>query len=285
MYSRKIKIFGTTLEVIIPKDGSFEEAPSEKVSEEVFSMFKKFDLIFSRFNKESELSVLNKERKAKVSPEFIELLKKALMFVEETNGVFNPLVNLSALGYSEDFHHNLFVKKGAETSLDIRNVLIDENENTVELKSTAQLDLGGCAKGFAVDKAVSLAEKSLNNFIINAGGDLYAKGLFHGKKWEVGIANPKNEEENLEIIKISNKAVATSGSYRRKWTLEGEQYHHILSGKDGRPTANNISCVTVVADSCLEADVYAKTAFILGESEGQEFLGRKNLTGYFVLLN
>lgn len=283
MYSRTKKIFGTELEILIPKDESFDEGTALEATDEVFQMFDKFDLIFSRFNEVSELSKLNKFRELGVSEKFLGLLKFAIDLSKETDGIFNPLVNLPSIGYSKDFHSGEFIRTSGPSSLNLSDVIIYETSRKVSLKNDAIIDLGGCAKGFAVDEGAKILRKYFANFLINAGGDLYANGKFHGKKWEIGIANPLNENENLQVIEAENAGIATSGIYRRKWDIDGKKYHHLVSGKTNQSVNNDILAVTVVASCALDADVYAKIAFILGEEKGREFLINKKVTGFFIL--
>jgi len=281
MFSRTKKIFGTTLEILIPKDDDFDEDKAARAVIDVFALFDEFNLIFSRFDERSELSHLNLGRRLKVSEPFFELLTFAVNLSKETDGVFNPLVDLSAIGYSHDFYENNFVKDSDHFSLDIDNIVIDNSSPTVELKGNAKIDLGGCAKGFTVDKARKILEKYFRNFLVNAGGDLYASGLFHGEKWQVGIEDPNDFEKDLQVLDVYDTAVATSGSYRRKWLVDGEKHHHIVSGKNNESVFNDVVAVTVIANTTLEADVFAKIAFILGQVDGKKFLLNKKVEGFF----
>lgn len=279
MFSSSRKAFGTTLEVLIPKDSEFDVSVAAEAAREVFNLFDKFDLVFSRFNDMSELSILNSTRKAKVSDIFLKLLNFAVNFSKETDFVFNPLINLSSIGYSKDFQSGKFSKTDKNYSLNIDDIVINNSSGFVELKNDAFLDLGGCAKGFAVDEAVKIVKKYFRNFLINAGGDLYASGKFHGEKWQVGVENPFNENEDFDVLEVEDFAVATSGSYRRRWTIDGKNYHHIVSGKTNEPADEGIVSVTVCAEDALSADVFAKTVFILGRDKGGKFLVKKGIKG------
>ena len=141
--------------------------------------------------------------------------------------------------------------------------------------------MGGCVKGYAVDQAVKELDKNFKNFLVNAGGDIFARGKFQEKKWSVGVANPENEEENIFLIEISDEALATSGSYRRKWKIGNESYHHIVSGNTNTNISTTLSSVTVQASSCMVADSFATICFLLGEEKGRKFLVENNAMGYF----
>jgi len=122
------------------------------------------------------------------------------------------------------------------------------------------IDLGGIAKGYAVDRARDLFRRAgVKDFLINAGGDLWAEGKNpRGEPWRVGIQNPRGEGI-LRVLSLSGKAVATSGDYQRFFLWEGRRYHHLLSPFTGYPFPFWTS-MTVEAESCIKADALA-TAF------------------------
>ncbi len=283
MFSCQEKIMGTDIEILIPKDHDFDQAKAQFASQKVFMEFHRLEQVFSRFREDSELSLLNKNRSMEVSSEFLEVLEFALGMANITNGIFNPLVRLASLGYSQDFWSQHFEKTVADKiNLDFRDIKIEKKLSTVHLPPHALLDLGGCVKGFTVDTAVSVMDEYFSDFVINAGGDLFARGLFYGEPWSIGIANPENEAENIFVIKAEDSAIATSGSYRRKWNIAQNQYHHLVSGTTNQNPENSPKSVTVTNASALMADTYATIALLLGKEEGQAFLFQHDSMGYFV---
>ena len=103
MFSANKKIMGTNIEILIPKEEDFDEEKAEMATQRVFVEFERLEQIFSRFQENSELSMLNKKRSQKVSDELRNVLEFAIQMAKETKGIFNPLINLSAIGYSRDF--------------------------------------------------------------------------------------------------------------------------------------------------------------------------------------
>ena len=275
---------GTELEICIPKNVDFSFDKAEESIEKVFELFEDLEQIFSRFLERSELSILNKKREVIVSSDFSRVLQFAKNMAIETNGLFNPLISLSSIGYSTNFFDKKFeiITEKKSLNFNFKKIEINMKNNKVKLPENAFLDLGACAKGFAVDCAVLKMDKYFKNFLINAGGDLFARGNFHGKPWGVGISDPDDELEIFSVIDAENIAMATSGSYRRKWSVGDENFHHIVLGKNNETLKSDLKSVTVLAPTTMEADALATTAFLLGKEKGEQFLRKHNTIGYFI---
>jgi thiamine biosynthesis lipoprotein len=143
----------------------------------------------------------------------------------------------------------------------------------VNLNGTA-LDLGGIAKGFAVDRAAgALRAAGADNFVVNAGGDLRVSGTKNGKPWRIGIQDPRAPDRLLRVVTPREGAFVTSGDYERYFLWEGERYHHILDPRTGRP-ARGCRSVTVWTRHGIDADALATAAFVLGPAEGLALLER-----------
>lgn len=125
------------------------------------------------------------------------------------------------------------------------------------------VDLGGIAKGHAVDLAVAaLREAGISDGLINAGGDLYALGRAQdGEPWQAGIRSPTNPSALLATVSISDRAIATSGDYEAYFEYGGRRYHHILDPQTGEPRHTPFHTITVAADTCLAADAAATACF------------------------
>ncbi len=125
------------------------------------------------------------------------------------------------------------------------------------------LDLGGIAKGYGVDLGVAVLRKwGIEHALVNVGGDLYALGKSpDGDPWRIGIRAPENPGRVREMLEIENEAVATSGDYLQFFTHRGRRYHHLLDPTTGAPRQSARHSLTVVADTCMTADVAATTAF------------------------
>jgi thiamine biosynthesis lipoprotein len=136
------------------------------------------------------------------------------------------------------------------------------------------LDLGGVAKGYAVDEAVRiLKEGGISSGIVNAGGDLRSFGLKPGKhSWKIGVQHPDDPQHLAGVLEVDEVSVATSGDYQRYFDRDGVRYHHILDSTTGYPARSGIRSATVLAPDCALADALATAAFVMGPERGLEML-------------
>lgn len=148
------------------------------------------------------------------------------------------------------------------------------------------LDLGGIAKGFAVDRAVaSLRAWGVTNALVNAGGDLYAMGSAEGgDPWQVGVRSPLEPARLVGMFPLSDRAVATSGDYEQYFDHAGQRYHHLLDPATAAPRASAVHSLTVAAESCMTADVAATAVFGLDPVTAQRVLSRAEPAAEIVTL-
>ncbi len=275
------RIMGTEIEILITKNPGFSFRKAKQSSMSVFKIFKRLEDKFSRFSQNSELSQLNKLREMAVSEEFFDVLLTALKMSKKSKGIFNPLVSLSSIGYAHDFASNNFKLLSTEYNLDFSAIEMDNRTRRVKLPQKAFLDLGGCVKGYAVDVAVKEMKKTFSDFLINAGGDLFASGTFYGAPWRIAIEDPTEASESIFGVELTNEALATSGNYRRKWKINDKYFHHLVSGRNNKNCEKKDSSVSVKASSVMLADMLATVAFVLGEANGQDFLFDYETFGYY----
>ena len=143
--------------------------------------------------------------------------------------------------------------------------------------------VGGMAKGYAVDRAIQVLRRSgVHNALINAGGDLYCLGTKFSQKWRIGIQHPGKSDAIVEVLQISDEAVATSGNYQRYFMYRGTRYHHILNPDTGRPARKSQSA-TVIALTTEQADAWSTILFIRGYPDGIELLDKvEELSGMVI---
>jgi thiamine biosynthesis lipoprotein len=141
----------------------------------------------------------------------------------------------------------------------------------------ARLDLGSAAKGYAVDRAVNaLRARGITKALVVAGGDLYALGTApDGEPWEIGIQSPTDEHALAGRLRLADRAVATSGTYRQFFRYRGHKYHHLMDPATARPRETPMQSLTVVADSVMHADVATTALFGLDEPTITAMLGRR----------
>jgi thiamine biosynthesis lipoprotein len=131
-----------------------------------------------------------------------------------------------------------------------------------------QIDLGGIAKGYALDRAIAvLRAHDIENAIVNTGGDLRAFGTHGSRPWSIGIRDPRPDHPPLARIEIqSDESVFTSGDYERMFEHEGRRYHHIIDPRSGWP-ARGLHSVTVIHRDAMTADAVATALLVAGPSE------------------
>ena len=272
---------GTMIVLILPMQHSLGDVDA------VFSIFDKQEKKFSRFNKNSLLSKLNTQKYIEGDKEFFEVTQAAHQYYETTNGAFNPLLSARDLGYTKDFNSEKDKQKKdtpvlerpehIEHNYNFDEVIFDETNYSIQLKSNQELDLGGIVKGWTVDQAAKFLKEKYDNFLINAGGDIYAHGKQEpDKKWCVGLEGTK------KVFLLENQAIATSGNIKRKWEdEEGHMHHHVVNNETHESSNTPYKTVSVIGNTCTECDVLATTAFAL-ENEGEAFLQSQNKQYYLL---
>lgn len=281
---------GTDIYIEIVLDGDTSSAKAEIAIEKVKNVFYEYEKIFSRFRPDSELSKINRSigEKIHVSDEMFEVLGLCLKFNEISQGYFDPRIieNLENIGYSKDFLNNdLNSKNNREIKIkDIpgdlkKDLFLEPKKKTVLIKK--RIDTTGIAKGYTVDRAAELLRKEkISNFIIDAGGDMYAKGFNkYGGKWKIGI---EGLDDKNAMLKLKNEGIATSGISRKKWKMGGKKFHHLINPKRPRNFSWELESVTVIKEKTVEADGRAKVLFLMGGEKGLEFANRNNLKALFL---
>src|SRR4030042_44694 len=212
-----------------------------------------------------------KER-VKVSTETMEVIKKAQEISELSEGgldiTIGPLTELWRMAREKKIPPSIDEVKGKLDLVNFKNIGIDPEGKIFLQNRGMAIDLGGIAKGYAVDRAFEfLRSLGYHNLIVNAGGDLRVGGSKKNQPWSIGIQNPREPQKILTRIPLSDVAVATSGDYQKFFIYQGKQYHHILNPKDGFPT-EGCQSVTIVTKSCIAADGLATAIFVLGPEKG-----------------
>lgn len=212
---------------------------------------------------------------------YADVFKKSYDVYNQSNHFFNPLVNIKNIWYSTDFWKWIFEKTNLEVNLDLDKVSIIWNFLT--LKENQNLDLGGIVKWYWVDLVSDfLKEKWYSDFIINAWWDIYL--YWNNSAWKtpvVWIDSPFNSNELFATLEIKNKSISTSGTYKRKWELENEKYHHILT-PETNTNNNEIISITLISDKCYISDSYATACIAMGIEKSLVFLQEKNIDWFLI---
>jgi thiamine biosynthesis lipoprotein len=279
MPARTEVLMGTLVTIQVVRPGA------EAAIDRAFGWFREIEARCSRFDGRSELVQLTARvgESVQASPALFEAVRFALSVAEETSGAFDPTVGgrMERRGFNRDHRTGRTASMPVPAIDDVtyRDVELDPEHHTITFRRPLLLDLGAVAKGLAVDVAARELEP-FQDFAIDAGGDLYLGGSNpDGMPWSVGIRHPRNDRELIDSLRISGKAVCTSGDYER--VLPGRQQHHILDPRTGlSPTT--VASVTVVAPTALAADALATAAFVLGPTDGLTLLERHGVEGLIV---
>jgi thiamine biosynthesis lipoprotein len=267
---------GTLVTIHVVPAGAGVDAAVERA----FAWFHQIEACCTRFRADSELMQLTTQIGAPVpvSAMLFEAVRFALTVAEESGGAFDPTVGgaMEAHGFNRE-HRTAEVFRNpmrADGNASYRDVDLDRERRTILLRRALTLDLGGVAKGLAVDTAARELDP-FRDFAIDAGGDLYLGGMNpQGKPWSVGIRHPRREGETIETVRVSDKAVCTSGDYERASA-------HILDPRNGR-AAEFVASATVVGAGAMLADALATAAFVLGPERGIALLERLGVEGLII---
>jgi thiamine biosynthesis lipoprotein len=210
-----------------------------------------------------------------VSAETLAVVKLSLDVAKRSGGAFDIsyAVMRGIWKFDDDLEPKLPDKKTlAERRklINWRDIVVDDKAGTIRLKRAGmRIGLGGIAKGYAVDRCAAVLRKhGLTDFIVQAGGDLYAAGSKSGTPWGVGIQDPRSTHgEVFAQAPIRDHAFSTAGDYERGFVLEGRRYHHIIDPATGYPATASRS-VTVFAPTALLADALDDAVFIIGPERG-----------------
>jgi len=253
---------------------------SSKKSSKVLAqvIFNELERIYKKYNPNDPDSVVSKingsDDWVDVDEETFVLLDAAVRFSKLTEGSFDPTLGelIQLWGFdriAEKLPSRVPTLEEINEALKrvgVDKLELDSQRRRVRLLHGAKLDLGGIAKGYALDRAYQVAkevDKDCTGFV-EAGGDIRILGpKFGSRPWVVGVRDPRNAGSAIAYLYLTSGAVATSGDYERYFEVEGVRYHHILDPKTGFPSRGAIS-VTVVADNAVTADALSTAGFVMG---------------------
>ncbi|WP_366183531.1 FAD:protein FMN transferase [Flavobacterium ovatum] len=231
----------------------------------------------------------NNEENVVVDDYFKTVFNKAVEVSQKTEGNFDitvgPLVN--AMGFGPT-NKNALSKTQVDSLLQLvnyKNVFLKNNQ-IIKANPEIKIDFNAIAQGYSVDVLAGFLEtKGINNYLVELGGEIKAKGKKENEEWKVGIDQPTEERQLEAIINLNNRALATSGNYR-KFYIEGNQkLSHIVDPKTGYPAKHNLLSTTVIADDGITADAYATAFMVMGLNKSIDFLEKNKslkLEVYFI---
>jgi thiamine biosynthesis lipoprotein len=275
-----------TIDVVVEPGDAMVETHANVACDRALAHFLEVGSVCSRFDASSELRRLCAVagEPVAVSALLFETVAFAIAVAEASDGAFDPTVGrvMAARGFNREHRGGAVAVTEADVAFDIsfRDVALDAGARTITLRRPLLLDLGAVAKGLAIDLAARELRRDVADFAIDAGGDVYAAGRnVSGEPWAIGIRHPRLADAVIDVVRVSDAAVCTSGDYERRSPIDGRS--HIVDGRT-RATPEAIASVTVVAASAMVADALATAAFALGAGDGCAFLEAHGVDGLFV---
>ena len=274
-FKQEQSIMGTRITVEFWEE---DDRHAELCAEQVFSEMQRIDALMSPYKPNSELSRINQQaakQAVPISEEMLKLLKKSRQVSQMSNGAFD--ITFSSVGYLYDYRKGIKpseeeIKKSL-VSINYQHVLIDEAKRTVRYAHPdVRIDLGGIAKGYAVDNGIAiLVDCGIKGGLISAGGDSRILGDRGNRPWMMGIRHPRKKDEVAVVLPLSNSAISTSGDYERFFIEDGKRYHHIISPSTGKSVSATWSA-TVIGPDATTTDALSTTLFVLGQEKGMQLV-------------
>lgn len=263
----------------------------EKLSQAVNAAFDEIDRIdnlMSHYKPESPLSQLNRnaaKQAVRVEPELFDFIAECLRYSRESDGAFDITVGplLKTWGF---FRGEGRMPSGGELAyarakVGWRHVILDEQEKTIRFdRAGIELDLGGIAKGYAVDRAVQiLKQQGIERALVSAcGSTIYGLGAPPGEDgWEVKLRDPVSSQKTAMIVRLKDRALSVSGSYEKFFELGGKRYSHIFDPRTGWPVRGVLS-VAVLTATGTAGDALDNVFYVLGVERSRNYLRRLKQT-------
>ncbi len=266
-YKEERAIMGTS---IVAEVWSNDADRARKGIEAVMQEMHRIDDLMSPFKADSELSRVNRDaadHPVKISRELFNLIERSLYFSRISHGAFD--ITFSSVGYMYDYRKGIAPTdqqiKEALPGINYRHLILDRDASTIKfMRKGTRIDLGGIAKGYAVDNCIAiLAKMGFSEALVTAGGDSRILGDKNGKPWMTGIRDPRHKGKSAVVIPLSNTAISTSGDYERYFMRGGKRFHHILNPKTGK-SVHDTHSASVIGPDATTTDALSTTLFVLG---------------------
>jgi thiamine biosynthesis lipoprotein len=282
---------GTTFKII------YNDSLQRDFSTQIDSLLKKLDTSLSTYVPESIISKVNKNDSTVVLDQhFITVFNRSQEISELSEGAFDitvaTLINAYGFGFGKKENIDSLLIDSLLNYVGYKKVKI-ENNKVIKQHPAIQLDFNAIAQGYSVDVLADFLEKKgIENYMIEIGGELRCKGKnSKGNYWNIGIDKPIENLQKREmqtIVPLKNKAMATSGNYRKFYEKDGVKYSHTIDPKTGWPVKHQLLSATVIADDAMTADAFATVFMVMGKDKAIEFLETHknlNLQVYLIFQN
>lgn len=274
-YRREEAIMGTAIEVEL---FASSRADAEVAIALVMAEMQRVDATMSPHKADSELSRVNAGAAAGpvvVSDGMFTLLARALDFSKLSAGAFD--ITFASAGNLYDYRAGVAPDAAALAAvrplIDWRHVQLDAVTRSVRFAlAGVRIDLGGFAKGHAVDNAVGLLRHhGIAHAMVAAGGDSHVMGARGDRPWTVAVRDPRREGAVVAVLPLEDVSISTSGDYERFFERDGVRCHHLLDPRTG-VSPSSVRSVTIIADDGLTTEAFSKIVFVLGVEAGLRFV-------------
>jgi len=244
----------------------------------------RIDRLMSNYKNDSELSLINREAAkapVKVDPELFDFIAECLRYSRESEGAFDitvgPLMKAWGFFRGEGRMPGEAELAEARSRVGYRRVILNQKDGTIFFdKAGVEIDLGGIAKGYAVDRAVAVLKQcGVTSALVSAGGStIYALSAPPGKPaWEIEVQDPVERDRIATRVRLKDRALSVSGSNEKFFELNGARYSHVMDPRTGRPVQGVLS-VAVITDDGTSGDALDNVFYVLGVERGRACLNK-----------
>ncbi len=284
------KIFGIPF---LSFGNCFKGPEGKDLQEDINEELERLYLIFSHYEKESTISKINRNEPVDPEPEFIICFNRAMEISAISGGAFDitagPLIN--AWGFGPEERASMTPEKvdSLKAFTGYKKIRI-ENGEVIKESPEMQLNMSAIAKGYTCDLIGNfLSGKGCENYMVDIGGEVVAKGLNDkGSVWTIGIREPNEDPFNTDLnaaIELPDHALATSGNYMNFYEENGKRYAHTIDPASGYPVQHSLLSATVLANDCMTADAFATAFMVLGKDAGIEIAkNHSEIEIYFIYI-
>ncbi|MBR5249160.1 MAG: FAD:protein FMN transferase [Bacteroidales bacterium] len=268
-------------------------ATATEVQERIDAGFERINNSVSGYHQGSTLSRINRNESTQTDSIFRDLFRISQQIWKETDGLFDPsgapLYDLWGFGFQQRAMISTHQIDSLQEFIGMDKFRLD-GEQLIKTNPNARLNFNAIAQGYTCDYIARILDSlHIQNYLIEVGGEVYAKGVnAQEKAWRIGIDRPEDGNNQpgaqlQEIVNISNQGLVTSGNYRKFYVENGKKYAHTIHPKTGEPVQHNLLSATILATNATLADAYATYCMVLGLEASVEFLSsRPDLQGYLI---
>jgi thiamine biosynthesis lipoprotein len=283
---------GTTYNItVVPGEGTVDAQALQGLVE---ARLAQIDQALSNYRDDSEIAGLNRRPAGEwveIGTDLYEVLMLSMQMSWLSNGAFDvtigSLVELWGFGGAEarsDVPGDGEIA-AARAQAGFQHLELDLGEQRVRKQRPVRIDLSGVAQGYSVDVLADLLRaEGFTDFLVEVGGELVLSGDSpRGTPWRIAIERPSAAGEVELAVELSGMAVSTSGDYRDYFEKDGVRYSHTIDPTSGRPVAHQLASVTVIADSCGQADALSTAIMVLGPDRGLQMAEQHGLAAYLIV--